>query len=98
MFGLSFPIIPFGDEAVNTVLLLLAGAFSFIGTILSPETMADCFWCTQKNLVLAGKFPVNKPHILCKKHACALFQPDFQVPFTVRLSAQPAMSAALEQN
>lgn len=54
----------------------------FIGTVLSLETMADCFWCALKGLVLAGRLPVNKLHILCEKHACALFQPDFQVPFT----------------
>jgi hypothetical protein len=53
----------------------------FIGTVLSLETMADCFWCAQKDLVLAGRLPVNKPHILCKKPACALFQPDCQVAF-----------------
>lgn len=46
----------------------------FIGTVLSLETMADCFWCAQKDLVLAGRLPVNKPHIL-------LFQPDFQAAF-----------------
>lgn len=53
----------------------------FIGTVLSPETIADCFWCAQKDLVLAGRLSVNKLNILCKKRACALFQPDFQVSF-----------------
>lgn len=54
----------------------------FIGTVLSLETMADCFCCAQKDLVLAGRLPVNKLHILCKKHACALFRPDSHVPST----------------
>lgn len=53
----------------------------FIGTVFSPETIADCFWCVQKDLVLAGRLPGNRLHILCKERACALFEPDFQVSF-----------------
>lgn len=80
--SLSPPVITFSGEAVNAVFLLLARSFHFfIGTVLSPETIADCFWCAQKDLVLAGRLSVNKLNILCKKRACALFQPDFQVSF-----------------
>ena len=36
-------------------------------------------WCSQRDLVLAGRLPVNTLNILCRDRA--LFQPDFLVSF-----------------
>lgn len=57
-----------------------------IGTGSSPETMADCLWGAERDLVLAGRLSVNTLNILCKERAHALFQPDFQVSFIKTIS------------